>query len=86
MQRKELTGKRDGTGHGAVTMLGEPGSLGRQKSSCCRPCREHVRRHTCGRQGRPRQMVAPDLWSCESAPRDRGAFSMDDGREKLEGE
>jgi hypothetical protein len=73
----EQVAMQDGTGHGAETKLGQLDSLGRQKSSYCRPYRGLVRHHTCGHQGLRQQTVALDLWRCKSGARDRGALSME---------
>ena len=76
MQLKELMAMEDGTGHGAATMLGQPGLLGRRKSSCYRPYRGLFRHHICGRQDLLQQRVVQYLWRCYKS----GALSKGDDR------
>ena len=72
---------QDGTEHGAATRPGQPGLLGRQKSSCCRLYRGLFRHHICGRQDLLQRMVVLHLWRCsKSGARDRGALSKDDNK------
>jgi hypothetical protein len=70
MQLEGLMGMQGGTGHDAVSKFAQLGSLGRQKSSCCRSYRGHVHHHICGRQGLQKRRVALNLWRCVS--RERG--------------
>jgi hypothetical protein len=58
-----------GTGHGVLTMLVQLGSLGRQKSSYCRPYRGPVRYHTWGRQGLQQRRAGRLLWRCRRQAR-----------------
>lgn len=65
MQLGELM-TMDGIGHGVVTMLVQLGSLGRQRSSYCKPYRGPVR---CGRQGLQLPREGPLLWRCSRQAR-----------------